>query len=73
MNAIPVKALHITAAFLLTLGLLAVGAFAADTYHLPLIHAWALAHGSILIIFPLYGWGCYAAIRTLANRLRETS
>lgn len=73
MNVILVKALHITAAFLSTLGLLAVGAFAADTYHLPLIHAWALAHGSILIIFPLYCWGCYAAIRPLANRLSDTS
>jgi hypothetical protein len=39
MNAKVVKALHITAALLLTLGLLVVGAFAADTYHLPLIHA----------------------------------
>jgi len=73
MNAVLVKAIHITAAFLLTLGLLVAGAFVADTYHLPLIHAWALAHGSILIIFPLYFWGCYAAIRPLANRLRDTS
>jgi hypothetical protein len=72
MNAIVVKALHITAAFLLTLGLLVVGAFVADAYHLPLIHAWALAHGSILVIFALYFWGCYSAIRPLANRLRGT-
>jgi hypothetical protein len=73
MNAMVVKALHITAAFLLTLGLIVVGAFAAEAYHLPLIHAWALAHGSILLIFPLYFWGSYSALRSLANRLRGTS
>jgi hypothetical protein len=73
MNAILVKALHITAALLLTAGLLVVGAFAADAYHLPLIHAWALAHGSILVIFPLYYWGCYLALRPLANRLRGST
>jgi hypothetical protein len=72
VKAIVVKALHITAALLLTLGLLVVGAFAADAYHLPFIHAWALAHGSILVIFPLYYWGCYLALRPLANRLRGT-
>jgi hypothetical protein len=72
MNAIAVKALHIAAAFLLTLTLLVVGAIAADAYHLPLIHAWALAHGSILVIFPLYYWGCYSILRPLANRLRST-
>jgi hypothetical protein len=70
MNSIVLKALHITAAFFLTLGLLVVGAFAADAYHLPLIQAWALAHGSILVIFPLYFWGCYSALRPLADRLR---
>lgn len=70
MNAVMVKALHITAALLLTLGLLVVGARAADAYHLSLIHAWALAHGSILIIFPLYFWGCYSAFKPLADRLR---
>jgi hypothetical protein len=70
MNAIVLKALHITTAFFLAIGLLVAGAFAADAYHLPLIHAWALAHGSILIIFPLYFWGCYSALRHLANRLR---
>jgi hypothetical protein len=73
MNAIVVKVLHIAVAFLLTLALLVAGAFAADAYHLPLIHAWALAHGSILIIFPLYFWACYSATRPLANRLRGTS
>jgi hypothetical protein len=72
MNAIVVKALHIATALLLTLGLLVVGAFAADAYHLPLIHAWALAHGSILVIFPLYFWGCYSALRPLANLLHGT-
>jgi hypothetical protein len=72
MNALVVKALHVTAALVLTLGLLVVGAFAADAYHLPLIHAWALAHGSILVIFPLYFWGCYSVLRPLANRLRGT-
>ena len=70
MNAIMVKAFPITAALLLTLGLLVVGAWAADAYHLPLIHAWALAHGSILIIFPLYIWGCYSVFKSLAYRLR---
>jgi hypothetical protein len=73
MNAAVVKALHITAAVLLTLGLLVVGAFVADAYHLPLIHAWALAHGSMLVIFPLYYWGCYLALRPLANRLRSST
>jgi hypothetical protein len=70
MNTIVLKALHFTVALLLTIGLLVVGAFAADAYHLPLIHAWALAHGSILVIFPLYFWGCYSALRPVANRLR---
>jgi hypothetical protein len=72
MNALVVKALHVPAALVLTLGLLVVGAFAADAYHLPLIHAWALAHGSILVIFPLYFCGCYSVLRPLANRLRGT-
>jgi hypothetical protein len=70
MNAILVKILHITVAIILTLGLLLAGAYAADAYHLPLIHAWALAHGSILVIFPLYYWVCYSALRPLADRLR---
>jgi hypothetical protein len=73
MNAVVLKALHIMAAFFLALGLVVVGAFAADAYHLPLIHAWALAHGSILVIFPLYYWGCYLALRPLANRLRGST
>jgi hypothetical protein len=72
MNAMVVKALHITVALLLTLGLIVVGAWAADAYHLPIIHGWALAHGSILIVFPLYFWGCYSALRPLARRLRGT-
>ena len=72
MNATVVKILHITASLLLTLGLLVCGAYAADAYHLPLIHAWALAHGSVLVIFPLYYWGCYLALRPLANRLRDS-
>jgi hypothetical protein len=73
MNAIVVKALHITVALLLTLGLLVVGALAADAYHFLLIHGWALAHGSIPVIFPLYFWGCYSALRPLAKRLSGTS
>jgi hypothetical protein len=73
MNSILVKVLHVSSAFLLTLALLVVGAMAADAYHLPLIHGWALAHGSILLIFPLYFWASYAALRPLARRLRSTS
>jgi len=73
MNTIAVKVLHVVAAFCLTLGLIVLGALAADAYHLPLIHAWALAHGSILIIFSVYFWACYAALRSWANRLRDTS
>ena len=73
MSAISIKALHITLAFLFAVGLLIVGALAADAYGLPLIHAWALAHGSILIIFPLYFWGSYSALRPVVNRLRGFS
>ena len=72
MNAMAVEALHITAALGLTLALLVVGAYAADSYHLPLIHTWALAHGSILLIFPLYFCGSYSVLRPVANRLRGT-
>jgi hypothetical protein len=73
MNGAVIKALHIAVALLITVGLLVVGAFVADAHSLPLIHAWALAHGSILFIFPLYFLGCYSALRPLANRLRRAS
>jgi hypothetical protein len=64
-----VSILHIGAAFALAIALLIVGAAAADRFHLPLIHGWALAHGAIFIVFPAYFLLSYFALRPVARRL----
>jgi hypothetical protein len=50
-----VTALQITLAFLASCTLVYIGAVAADKYHLPFFHdGWAMAHGAIFLVFPLY-------------------
>ena len=63
-----VTTLHNLGALALAIALLFVGAAAADKYHLPLIHGWALAHGSIFIVFPVYFVTFYLVLRPIVRR-----
>jgi len=64
---------HGLGAMALAVGLLSVGATAADTYHLPFIHGWALMHGAIFVVFPAYFVVSYLLIWPLAKHLRSYS
>lgn len=65
-----ISLLHTASAIALAIVLLFVGASAADTYHLPLIHSWALMHGAIFVIFPIYFLLFYFLLRPIARRLQ---
>ena len=60
---------HGVGATILAAGLLFVGAAAADAYHLPFIHGWALMHGTIFVMFPVYFTISYFLLRPVARRL----
>jgi hypothetical protein len=66
-----VTAAHLVTAFTLAIALVAIGAIAADRFDLPLIHSWALAHGAILIVFPIYFLLAYLSLVPVARRIRE--
>jgi hypothetical protein len=63
---------RVLAALVLACALTALGAVAADRYQLPFLHGWALAHGSILVVFPIWFVIAFAAlgplVRVLARR-----
>jgi hypothetical protein len=63
------KWVHNLAATLIAIGLIIVGAQLADRFQLPLIHGWALAHGAIFIVFPLYWLLAYFALFPVRRRL----
>jgi hypothetical protein len=46
--------LHISGAVVLACALVYFGTILADAYQLPFIHGWALAHGAIFVVFPIY-------------------
>ena len=70
MTQSQVARVHGGAAVLLAVGLLFVGAAAADRYRLPLIHGWALAHGAIFIVFPVYFLVSYFALLPIVRRVK---
>jgi Domain of unknown function (DUF4190) len=70
-SASPAKWMHIVATTLIAVGLVIAGAQLADRFHLPLIHGWALAHGAIFIVFPVYWLVGYFALLPLRRRLES--
>jgi uncharacterized membrane protein len=60
---------HYVATMALTVGLIIAGARLADRFNLPLMHGWALAHGAIFPIFPLYWLIAYFSLLPLRRRL----
>ena len=62
--------MHGAAAAGIAVGLLFLGAKAADVFEWPFIHGWALLHGSIFVVFPFYFLVSYMALRPFAQRLR---
>jgi hypothetical protein len=60
-----ISAAHGTGAFILAIAFLFLG----DATALPYINAWALAHGFIFVIFPVYFAVAYFLLRPLARRL----
>lgn len=60
---------HSIAATLLAICLVFVGAKVADQYHLPLIHGWALMHGAIFMVFPIYWLASYCALLPVRHRI----
>jgi Domain of unknown function (DUF4190) len=64
-----VTALQITLAFLAPCTLVYIGAVAADKYHLPFFHGWAMAHGAIFLVFPLYFALSFVLLNPLLRRL----
>jgi hypothetical protein len=65
-------AVRVLAAFVLACALTVAGALAADLYQLPFLHGWALAHGSIVVVFPVWFFVAFFAlgplVRVLARR-----
>lgn len=66
-----VKWCHGFAATLLAIILVFVGTKAADQYHLPLIHGWALMHGAIFLVFPIYWMASYCALLPVRHWLER--
>jgi hypothetical protein len=71
MSTRVIEILHGLGAAGLAVGLLFVGAAVADAYRLPFIHGWALAHGTIFVVFPVYFALSYFLLRPAAQRLRQ--
>ena len=71
MSARAVTIVHAVSATALAVALLLVGAAAADAYRLPFIHGWALMHGSLFVVFPLYFVLSYFLLRPVARHLRR--
>jgi hypothetical protein len=65
------KWIHNFATTLIAVGLVIVGAQLADRFQLPFIHGWALAHGAIFMVFPLYWLTAYFALLPLRRRLES--
>jgi len=63
---------HGVAAALLSFFLLWVGDKAADLYQLPFIHGWALMHGAILVVFPVYFVVAYLVLLPFVRRIERT-
>jgi hypothetical protein len=66
------KLIHNLTTTLVAVGLVFVGAQLADRFQLPLIHGWALAHGAIFIVFPLYWLLAYFVLLPLRRRLEPS-
>jgi len=71
MSARAVAIFHGVGATALAVAMLFVGAAAADAYDLPFIHSWALAHGSIFVVFPAYFVLSYFFLLPVARRLQS--
>jgi hypothetical protein len=67
-KSLAVSVLHFVASGVIAIALLVLGAAAADMFHLPFIHGWALAHGTIFIMFPAYYLLAYFGLRPIAQR-----
>jgi uncharacterized membrane protein len=63
------KWMHVVATTVIAVGLVITGAQLADRFNLPLIHGWALAHGAIFIVFPVYWLVGYFALLPLRRHL----
>ncbi len=70
MTSRTVAILHGMAATILAVGLLFASAATADELRLPFIHSWALMHGSIFFVFPVYFLLSHVALRPVARRLQ---
>jgi hypothetical protein len=66
------KWIHSLSTTLIAVGLVIAGAQLADRFQLPLIHGWALAHGAIFIVFPLYWLLAYFALLPLRRHLESS-
>ena len=48
------RLLHVLLSLAWAVVLVILGAQLAESFHWPLLHGWALAHGAIFIVFPVY-------------------
>ena len=64
-----ITAVHVAVAIILSVGLLVIGAAAAERYQLPFIHGWALMHGTLFVVFPVYFLVSFFSLQPLARRL----
>ncbi len=62
-------AVHVAVSIILAVGLLLIGAVAAERYQLPFIHGWALMHGSLFVVLPFYFLVSFFSLQPLARRL----
>lgn len=66
-----ITSLHVILATALTIVLIIGGAKAGDIYQLPIIHGWALMHGTIFVMFPLYFLLSFLVIRPIVSPFYE--
>lgn len=71
-NSRSVAIFHGVGTTALAVGFLFLGALAADTFSLPFIHGWALMHGTIFVVFPVYFALSYFLLWPVARRFQSS-
>ena len=71
-NSRAVKIFHGLGATAVAVGFLYLGVLAADTFNLPFIHGWALMHGTIFVVFPVYFALSFLLLRPVVRRFQRS-
>jgi len=63
VKALVLRLAHVLLTALLAAGLVAVTTLVGDAYHVPMLSLWEVAHGTVLLLFPLYCWVIFKLLR----------